>query len=112
MSLRYEIEYETNAVRVFYPNSDVASLFQPNWPNGDAWADAAEATSWAELYVASIEDEYAPYAPNSRGETGRAKPTASQKAAIDEALESLKLAVTPAARQAAQDALRIAYETI
>ncbi len=32
MALRYEIEEGTNAVRVFYPDSDAPSLFQPDWP--------------------------------------------------------------------------------
>lgn len=82
MSVRYEIEEGTNAVKVFYDDSTVPSLFQPNWPNGDAWADAAEADSWAKLYIASVTDENAPYAPNARGEQGAPKPTPEEIAAM------------------------------
>ena len=111
MTARYELD-ANNAVKVFYPDSDVASLFQPTWPNGDAWADAAEATAWAELYFASINDEAAPYAPNARGEAGASKPTAEQKAAIEAAQALMQAATTPEEREAAQEALRAAYEAI
>jgi len=111
MSIRYEIGYD-NSVKIFYPDSDVPSLFQPHWPNGDAWADAAEATAWAQLYVASINDETAPYAPGARGEAGRAKPTAEQKAAIAAARAVIEAATTPEERQTAQAALRAIYEAM
>jgi hypothetical protein len=104
MTVRYEIDAD-NAVNVFYDDSDVASLFQPTWPNGDAWADAAEASAWAVLYLASINDEDAPYAPGARGETGRAKPTAEQKAAVEAAQAQVQAATTPEERQAALQAL-------
>lgn len=87
MTLRYELDAD-NAVKVFYPDSDVASLYQPTWPNGDAWANAAEASSWAELYLASINDEAAPYAPNARGESGAAKPTAEEIEAMKAEFEA------------------------
>lgn len=112
MALRYEIEEGTNAVRVFYPDSDVASLLQPDWPNNEAWADAAEAEAWAQLYVASIEDEDAPYAPTTRGEVGKAKPTAEQKAAIAAAQAAVEAATTPEERQTAQAALQAVYEAM
>ena len=111
MTLRYELDAD-NAVRVFYPDSDVASLYQPTWPNGDAWADAAEATAWAELYLASINDETAPFAPGARGETGRPKPTAEQIATIEAARSALEAATTPEEREAAQAVLQAAYESI
>jgi hypothetical protein len=78
MALRYEIEEGTNAIRVFYPDSDVPSLFQPDWPDMTPWADAAEAEAWAQLYIASVEDENAPYAPTSPGKAGEPKPTPEQ----------------------------------
>lgn len=112
MALRYEIEEGTNAVRVFYPDSEVASLFQPDWPDMTPWADRAEAAAWAELYIASIEDEDAPYAPTTRGETGKAKPTAEQKAAIAAARATLEAATTPEERQTAQATLRAIYEAM
>ena len=111
MTIRYELD-EDNAVKVFYPDSDVPSLLQPTWPNGDAWASAAEASAWAELYIASINDETAPYAPGARGEEGRAKPTAEQKAAIEAARSALEAATTPEERETAQAALQAAYKAI
>jgi hypothetical protein len=87
MTLRYELDAD-NAVKVFYSDSDVASLFQPTWPNGDAWTDAAEATAWAELYLASINDETAPFAPGARGEAGAPKPTAEEIAAMQAEFEA------------------------
>jgi hypothetical protein len=112
MALRYEIEEGTNAVRVFYPDSDVASLFQPDWPNQAPWADAAEAAAWAQLYISSIDDEDAPYAPNGPGEAARAKPTAEQRAAITAAQAAVEAATTPEERQTAQAALRAIYEAM
>ena len=112
MALRYEIEEGTNAVRVFYPDSDVASLFQPDWPDQAPWADRAEAEAWAQLYIASIEDEDAPYAPSTRGEAGKAKPTAEQRAAITAAQAAVEAATTPEERQTAQAALRAIYEAM
>ena len=51
MSVRYEI-LSDNTIEVFYDDATVPSLRQPHWPNGDAWEDAAEAESWAKLYIA------------------------------------------------------------
>ena len=42
MSVRYEIENSTNAVKVFYDDSQIPSLYQPVWPNGEDWKDADE----------------------------------------------------------------------
>jgi hypothetical protein len=112
MALRYEIEEGTNAVRVFYPDADAPSLFQPDWPNQTPWADAAEAGAWAQLYIASVEDEDAPYAPNGPGEAGRAKPTPEQRAAIEAAQAAVNAATTPEERQEAQAALRAIYEAM
>lgn len=105
MTIRYEIEEGTNAIRVFYPDSDVASLFQPTWPDQTPWADANEAESWAQLYIASVEDEEAPYAPNTRGEAGRAKLTAAQRDALQTARKNVEDASTSEERETAQQAL-------
>jgi hypothetical protein len=88
MSVRYEIEDGTNAVKVFYDDNTVPSLYQPTYPGGDAWADAAEAAAWAELYIESIVNEDAPYAPGNRGEEGRKKPTPEEIAAQQAELEA------------------------
>lgn len=87
MTVRYELDSD-NAVKVFYDDATVPSLYQPHFPNGDVFADAAEATAWAELYVASVTDEAAPYAPNARGEAGAPKPTAEEIAAMQAEFEA------------------------
>lgn len=89
MSIKYEIEEGTNAVKVFYDDSEVPSLYQPHFPNGDVWVDAEEAKAWADLYIASVTDESAPYAPNARGEAGLPKPTAEEIAAIQAQFEAM-----------------------
>jgi hypothetical protein len=73
INLRYEIEEATNAVRVFYPDSDVPSLFQPDWPDGTPWKDYDEARRWADLYISSVVDESARFAPISPGILGEEK---------------------------------------
>jgi len=82
MALRYEIEDETNAVRIYYPDSDAPSLFQPDYPNTDHWENKEAATAWALLYISSVEDEAAPYAPSGPGIAGEAKPTPEEIAAM------------------------------
>lgn len=79
MTVRYELEQGTNAVKVFYNDDTIPSLYQPHFPNGDVWTDRAEAAAWAELYLASINDENAPYAPNARGEAGEPKVPSVEK---------------------------------
>jgi len=75
MSNRYEIEAGTNAVRVYYGDSEVAGLYQPNWPNGVAWESSEQASEWAVMFIESIEDESAPYAPGGPGEDRTPKAT-------------------------------------
>lgn len=79
INLRYEINEETFEVLVFYPDSTVPSLRQPNWPDMTPWASYEEAEEWATLYVASVEDESAPYAPLSPGQAGNPKPTEEER---------------------------------
>lgn len=77
MDARYEIDQD-GVVNVFFNEADVPTLYQPTWPNGEEWADAAEAAAWAELYIAASVDPAAPFAPNYRGEEPKAKPTPEQ----------------------------------
>lgn len=83
MSIRYEIEENSNAVKVFFDNSEVPSLYQPHYPSGEVWNNAKEAEDWAKLYVASIEDLNAPFAPLKRGEAGKPKPTLEEMQKIE-----------------------------
>jgi lipoprotein-anchoring transpeptidase ErfK/SrfK len=87
MTMRYEI-LDNNTVEVFYDDSTVPSLRQPNYPGGEEFADKVDAENWANLYIASVEDENAPFAPNARGEAGATKPTAEEIAAMKAEFES------------------------
>ena len=82
MKIRYEIEESTNAVKVFYDDSVIPSLYQPNYPGGDNWNDKEEAESWAKLYIESVVNPDAPYAPSNRGELPVNKPTKEEIDAI------------------------------
>lgn len=94
--MRYEVEEGTNAVRVWYDGEDVPSLFQPDWPDTTPWASAEEAAQWAELYIASVVDEAAPYAPNSPGEPGQPKPTPEEIEAMRAEMEARQNGELPA----------------
>lgn len=89
MSMRYEI-LEDNTVEVFYDDNTVPSLRQPNYPGGDAFLDKEDAENWAKLYIASVEDELAPYAPNHPGEPGSPKPTPEEIEAMRAEMEALR----------------------
>jgi len=59
--IRYRFEIDTdNAIRVWdneTPNeNDAPFMFQPDWPDVTPWADAAQATDWAEVFIASLEN--------------------------------------------------------
>ena len=58
---RYNFEIDTdNAIRIWdneNPNDSGAPfMLQPDWPDTTPWADAAQATDWAEVFIASLVD--------------------------------------------------------
>ena len=58
---RYTFEIDTdNAIRIWdneAPNESGAPfMFQPDWPDVTPWADAAQATDWAEVFIAALVD--------------------------------------------------------
>jgi len=57
MTLRYEIENDTYAIRVFNDSEDVPFLYQPHWPNGESWGSFNDADTWAKLYIDALENE-------------------------------------------------------
>lgn len=69
---------DENTVEVFVEGQEPPMLRQPHYPNGDAFDTKAEAEEWAELFIASMTDEDAPYAPNGKGLAGEPKPTKAQ----------------------------------
>jgi|GEM_PF-5939387 len=75
--MRYEIDESTFAVKVFSDGEDAPFLFQPDYPNGDAFSSVDEATTWAEAFIASVTDPAAPFAPNGKGMAGDPKPVAT-----------------------------------
>jgi hypothetical protein len=58
---RYRFEIDTdNAIRI-WDNVTIGEqgapfLFQPDWPDVTPWASLAEATDWAEVFIASLVD--------------------------------------------------------
>jgi len=58
---RYRFEIDTdNAIRIWdneTPNEgDAPFMFQPDWPDVTPWEDSAQATDWAEVFIASLVD--------------------------------------------------------
>lgn len=83
MSYRIEIK-EGNVVEIFDDVSEhgLPFLRQPNWPNQAPWSDEAEARSWAEMFVESLNPESTHFPPNGPGEERQAKPTSEQIAEL------------------------------
>jgi len=56
---RFEIDSD-NAIRIWdneNPNdSNSPFMFQPDFPDTTPWADSAQATYWAEVFIASLID--------------------------------------------------------
>ena len=56
---RFEVDKE-NTVRIWdteNPNESGAPfMLQPDWPDMTPWVDAAQATDWAEVFIASLVD--------------------------------------------------------
>jgi hypothetical protein len=75
-----------NTVLVFVEGQEAPLLAQPGYPNGDAWESTKKAEAWAKLFIASIEDEVAPYAPEGKGLAGKPKPTAEEIAEFEATL--------------------------
>lgn len=53
--MRYEVESGTNVVRIFDTEGSEV-IYQPTWPNGEAWGSEEEATAWAAQQLLSITD--------------------------------------------------------
>jgi len=56
---RFEID-SSNAIRIWdnevLNENDAPFMLQPDWPDFTTWADAAQATNWAEVFIASLVD--------------------------------------------------------
>lgn len=58
MSFNYKID-ESNGVQIFADGSLEPCLVQNMNPNGESWADKAEAEKWAKAYLKGIEQRIA-----------------------------------------------------
>lgn len=87
---------DENVVEIFAEGQESPILRQPQYPNGDAFDTNKEASEWATLYIASIEDGAAPYAPMAKGTDGAAKETDQDKLARLKAMSEKFGASTPA----------------
>ena len=65
----------SNTVLVFVEGQQAPMLAQPAYPNGDAWESTKKAEAWAKLFIASLTDADAPFAPEGKGIAGKPKPT-------------------------------------
>lgn len=71
---QYRFEVDTNnAIRIWdneTPNeNDAPFMFQPDWPSATPWADAAEATDWAEVFIASLVDPLSEFVAGNSPDT-------------------------------------------
>ena len=58
MEFRYEID-ENTAVHIWSDLSTEPFIFQPHTPEGEPWADEAEATQWAEDFIVKCQEDVA-----------------------------------------------------
>ena len=86
MKIKCEIN-EYNEISLYYNENDYPTLFQPAWPDGTEWESYDEAKSWADLYIASVNEPDAPYAPIGPGQPGLPKPTPEDIAKYKEEME-------------------------
>jgi len=87
--VRYEIEADTFAVRIFNDGDAVPFQFQPDYPNGDPFDSVEEATTWAQASIAAHDPAVLVNAPIGKGLAGEAKRTQSM---IDKESAHAKLA--------------------
>ena len=73
MMFTYTVDPSTFAVNIYASGQNNPLIHQPDWPNKTPWGSEEEASNWAVLYIASIEDSTAPYAPAGPGLAGEPK---------------------------------------
>ena len=68
----FEIDSD-NAIRIWdnvtIGNEGAPFMFQPDWPDATPWADAAEATDWAEVFIASLVDPLSEFVAGNSPDT-------------------------------------------
>lgn len=76
--MHYTVDSITYAVSIFDGINPEPFWYQPHYPDGGAFDSFEEATTWAELALASQTNESAPFPPNGKGQPGLPKPTAEE----------------------------------
>lgn len=71
----YTIDKSNNSINIFVAGQKTPVLFQAKYPNGESFDSPLEAEEWAQLFIASIIDENAPFAPIGKGISGEPRPT-------------------------------------
>ena len=71
---RYRFEIDTdNAIRIWdNENSnegDAPFMFQPDFPDTTPWANTAQATDWAEVFIASLVDPLSEFVAGNSPDT-------------------------------------------
>jgi len=66
---------DNNVVKIFTESQTEPVIVQPNWPNGSPWASSQEAEEWANLCIAAMTEQSAPYAPAGPGLSPQPKPS-------------------------------------
>jgi hypothetical protein len=71
---RYRFEIDTdNAIRIWDKETigeqGLPFMFQPDWPDVTPWADAAQATDWAEVFIASLVDPLSEFVAGNSPDT-------------------------------------------
>jgi hypothetical protein len=71
---RYRFEIDTNnAIRV-WDNVTIGEqgapfMLQPDWPDVTPWEDSAQATDWAEVFIASLVDPLSEFVAGNSPDT-------------------------------------------
>jgi hypothetical protein len=71
--MRYEVDPETFAIKIYEVGNDIPFQFQPDYPNGDQFDSVEEASAWAEASIAAHDPECKVFAPNGKGLAGEVK---------------------------------------
>jgi len=62
----YQLD-EDNAIRIYHEEreGDEPVIFQPHYPNGDAWPNAEAAAEWAQILIDSLDNPESEFIPGN-----------------------------------------------
>lgn len=76
--MRYEIDENTFAVKIYDEINPEPFWYQPDYPNSDKFDSYSEAENWAKLAVESFNEDCGFFAPNGKNLPGEPKLTQEQ----------------------------------